>query len=258
MNTVVRDIISRHELLGILVSRNLKIRYKSSALGFFWSLLVPIFLITIYKAFLTLMKFEIELEVLVTGVIVWQFFTMCVGDSLHAIVGNANLVTKASFPRLILPTSMVLANLVNFLLSSVVLVIFLLIMKADFGSLHWLPLVVLSQTGLCLGVSYLFSAANVFYRDTEHIQSMILLAWFFMTPIIYPMSVVTDSFSSWVSWVFFLNPMTGIVTAYRVLLLSADSPGVLSMTLSIGIAWLFLAVGIVAFQRVEGHFSDEL
>lgn len=258
MSTVVRDIISRHELLGILVSRNLKIRYKSSALGFFWSLLVPVFLIIIYKAFLALLKFEIELEVLVTGVIVWQFFTMCVGDSLHAIVGNANLVTKASFPRLILPTSMVISNLVNFLLSCVVLMIFLLIMKVDFGSLHWLPLVVLSQTGLCLGVSYIFSAANVFFRDTEHIQSMLLLAWFFMTPVIYPMSLVTDNFSPWVSSVFFLNPMTGIVTAYRMLLLSAENPGNLSMVLSIGMAWLFFAVGMMVFQRVEGHFSDEL
>jgi lipopolysaccharide transport system permease protein len=258
VSTVVRDIISRHELLGILVSRNLKIRYKSSTLGFLWSLLVPIFLIVIYKTFLTFMKFDIELEVLVTGVIVWQFFTMCVGDSLHAIVGNANLVTKASFPRLILPASMVLANLVNFLLSCVVLVVFLLIMRADFGPLYWLPLIVLSQTALCLGVSLFFSASNVFFRDTEHLQSMILLAWFFMTPVIYPMSLVMDGLSSWVSWIFFLNPMTGIVTAYRILFLSAENPGAWFMGLSFGVAWLLCAAGIAVFQRVEGHFSDEL
>lgn len=258
MNGVVQDIINRRELLGLLVSRNLKIRYKSSALGFLWSLIVPIFLIVIYMTFLKLMKFPIDLEILVTGVIVWQFFTMCVGDSLHAIVGNANLVTKAAFPRLILPTSMVLANLVNFLLSCVVLVIFLLIMNVDFGPLYWLPLVVLTQTALCLGVSLFFSAANVFFRDTEHIQSMILLAWFFMTPVIYPMTIVIDDSPAWVSQAFFLNPMTGIVTAYRVSLLSAEHPGVWYMVLSLEVAVLIFAAGIAVFQRVEGRFSDEL
>lgn len=260
MFSVLGEVFRRRELLGILVSRNLKIRYKSSALGFFWSLIVPIFLIVIYAVFLKVMKFAIPLEILVVGVIVWQFFAMCLGDSLHAIVGNANLVSKSAFPRLILPTSMVLANLINFLLSCIVLLVYLLIDGADFGNLAWIPIVVVSQVALCLGLSLLFSASNVFFRDTEHVESMIMLAWFFMTPVIYPIGLVMDNaaFPDWIKAAFFVNPMTGIVTGYRMALLSFENPGNAFMCLSLVMCWLILLVGFVVFQKVEGLFADAL
>ena len=260
MFSVINDVFRRRELLGILVGRNLKIRYKSSALGFFWSLIVPIFLIVIYAVFLKVIKFPMELPVLVTGVIVWQFFSMCLGDALHAIVGNANLVTKSAFPRIILPTSMVMANLVNFLLSCVVLLTYLLIVGVDFGPVLWLPMLVLSQVALCLGLSLLFSASNVFFRDTEHLQSMIMLAWFFMTPVIYPIGMVMDStaFPAWIKAAFFVNPMTGIVTGYRMALLSFENPGNAFLCLSFAMCWLVLVVGFLVFQKVEGSFADAL
>ena len=95
MGKLVKEILAHRELIGILVSRNIKIRYKNSALGFLWTLLGPLFMIVIYFLFLSVMKFEIDLPSLVTGILVWQFLAMCLGDSLHAILGNANLVTKA-------------------------------------------------------------------------------------------------------------------------------------------------------------------
>jgi len=260
MFSVIKDIADRRELLGILVGRNLKIRYKNSALGFFWSLIVPVVLILIYWVFLRVMRFPISIPELVTGVIVWQFFGMCVGDSLHAIVGNANLVTKAAFPRLILPLSMVLANVINFLLSGVVLVVFLLVVRVTFGPVYWLPLIILSQVALCLGVSLIFSASNVFFRDTEHLQSMIMLAWFFMTPVIYSIGFVLENanFPAWMKAAFFVNPMTGLVTGYRVALIGAENPGGAYLRLSIVVAWLILAIGLAVFQGVQGRFSDEL
>jgi ABC-type polysaccharide/polyol phosphate export permease len=260
MFSVLKDVFCRRELLGIFVGRNLKIRYKSSALGFFWSLIVPIFLIAIYAVFLKVIRFPMELPILVTGVIVWQFFSMCLGDALHAIVGNANLVTKSAFPRLILPTSMVLANLVNFLLSCVVLLGYLLIVGVDFGPVLWIPLIVLSQVALCLGLSLLFCASNVFFRDTEHIQSMVMLAWFFMTPVIYPIGLVMDepAFAPWMKAAFFVNPMTGVVTGYRMALLSFENPGSAFLCLSFAMCWLILVIGFVVFQKVEGLFADAL
>jgi lipopolysaccharide transport system permease protein len=248
----------RRDLLVLMVSRNLKIRYKNSTLGFFWSLLGPLFLIGIYTIFLRVMRFPIDLPALVTGILVWQFLALCLGDSLHAVVGNANLVTKAKFPRLILPLSMVLANLVNFLFSSLVLVAYLVAVRAHFGPLYWLPLIVLSQFALCLGMAMIFSAANVFFRDTEHILSIVMLAWFFLTPVIYTVTEVTGSFPPFVHYLFFANPMTGILSAYRTALLSAKAMPPAMTALSFAVAWCVLWIGVVVFQRSEPRFGDEL
>ncbi len=261
MSTLVRDIYARRELLLILISRNLKIRYKNSTLGFFWSLLSPLFLILIYAVFLRVMRFNIDLPVLVTGIIVWQFHAMCLGDALHAVLGNANLVTKTAFPRVILPLSMVGANLVNFLLSFCVLCIYLLAVGADCGPLLLLPVAVVTQFALCLGVGLIISAANVFFRDTEHVLSVIMLAWFFLTPIIYPSSLVMGhdaGLPAWTRYAFFANPMTGLVTTYRIALLSVDVPPLTYLCLSFGVAWLICILGLVVFQRAQPRFGDEL
>ena len=255
-----RQLYRRRELIGMLVSRNLKIRYKNSALGFFWSLLVPIFMIAVYAVFLRVMRFTWSLPKLVTGIIAWQFTAMCMGDALQAIVGNANLVTKSAFPRSILPLSMTLANFINFLLSGLVLLAYLVIVRADMSGAYWLPFFLLVHVGLALGIALLLSAANVFFRDAEHLVSMVMLAWFFMTPIIYPNELILDhpTFSPTLKTVFFLNPMTGLVTGYRMALLGADNPGWPFLLLSICTAGIVLGVGLLVFQRVEGRFGDEL
>jgi len=243
MITLLKEIAGRRELLLMLVQRNLKIRYKSSALGFLWSLLVPVFMILIYSIFLSVLKIPIDIRELVTGIMVWQFLALCLGDSLHAVVGNANLVTKAAFPRIILPLGMVISNLVNFLLSFLVLVLFLivwgLLYGGSVGPVYWLPAVLLTQVALCVGVSLILAAANVFFRDTEHILSMLMLAWFFLTPVIYPIGFVLDSprFPYWVHTLFFCNPMTGIVTGFRVSLLGGGAPAAIHMALSAAAAW---------------------
>ena len=257
---LLKDIWERRELLELLVVRNLKIRYKNSALGFLWSLLSPLFLIVIYGLFLRVMKFQWDLRMLVTGIITWQFLALCLGDSLHAIVGNANLVTKTAFPRIVLPLSTVCANLVNFLLSFVVLVVYLLLAGAPFPGVWLLPVIVMTQFALCLGVALIFSCANVFFRDTEHVLSIVMLAWFFLTPVIYPVDLVLGNagFPSWCKTLFFLNPMTGIVTASRMALVGAANQGMLRLCISFASAWLVLAIGAKVFLSHEWRFGDEL
>lgn len=260
MFALLKDVIQRRELLGILVGRNLKIRYKNSALGFFWSLLVPLFMIAIYAVFLRVMRFSMELPMLVVGIITWQFLSMTLGDSLHAVVGNANLVTKSSFPRIMLPLSTVFANFVNFLLSSAVLVVYLLIVGVDFSHVALLPAVIVVHVALATGIALLFSTANVFFRDTEHIVSMLLLAWFFLTPVIYPESQVLDHarFSGTLKALFFVNPMTGIVTGYRMALMGWSNPGWSFLLLSMVSALAVLLAGALLFQRCQDRFGDEL
>jgi lipopolysaccharide transport system permease protein len=267
------EVYARRELLAILVARNLKIRYKQSVLGFFWSLLGPLLLIVIYAIFAGILKFNSGrphyLQFLVVGIVTWQFLAMCLNDSLYAVMGNANLVKKTRFPRIILPLAMVLANLANFLLSWVVLLIYLVWMRLPFEHLWLLPFVVLLQAGLCLGMSLILATANVFFRDTEHILGVGILAWFFLSPIFYPVQMQLDklhdlgSAAAVLRYAVFLNPMTGIVWLYRRILMSTQAgdigallPG--QLAISVGMCMLLLAVGLVVFQSCEPRFGDEL
>lgn len=263
----MKDIWSHRELVLILVQRNIKIRYKGSVLGFFWSLASPVFFILIYGAFLKLVArgFAFDMQVLVTGIILWQFVSLCANDSLNAVVGNANLIKKTAFPRIILPLSTVLANLVNFLMSGLVLLAYLLIVQApvQWAALLWLPVLILTQTALCLGLATLLSAANVFFRDAEHLLGHVIMAWFFLTPILYPSSLPLDLIRSkmpgFVETLYFCNPMTGLMAAYRRILLGTPidaSPWL--PALSFGICWLLLGIGIAVFQKMQSRFGDEL
>ena len=258
MSLSPQELIKRRELIWILIQRNLKIRYKSSVLGVFWSLLGPLFLILIYSVFLGLIRVPVHLPTLVSGIIVWQFLAMCLGDALQSILGNSNLVTKASFPRVILPLSMVGANVVNFVLSFAVLIAYLVWEGGSVGPLWWLPAVFVSQIVLCLGLTLVIGSVNVFFRDTEHVLSVVMLAWFFMSPVIYEPEMVMSAFPEWVHWLFFMNPMSGILTGYRMALLGSDPvpPGLIGA--SMAVCWLLLGLGLLVFRSAEPRFGDEL
>lgn len=262
MSLVSKQIWDRRELLRILVARNLKIRYKNSALGFFWSLLSPLLMIVIYAIFARILRFSAGspcyLQFLVTGLIVWQFLLLCLNDSLHAVVGNSNLIKKTSFPRILLPLSTVGANFVNFLLTFVVLVVFLLLSPVQFGSLSGLPLVIASHCALCLGAGLLIATANVFFRDTQHVLQVITLAWFFLTPIFYSLGMQLDQLPPAWHWAAFLNPMTGVISGYRASLMNEPLPGAARMAISLGVCWAVLVAGVWTFQKAERRFGDEL
>jgi lipopolysaccharide transport system permease protein len=269
MIALCRELWARRELIGILVSRNLKIRYKQSALGFFWSLLGPLFLIVIYWAFLEILKVEISITSLVAGILVWQFLAMCLNDSLYAILGNANLVTKTAFPRMVLPLSIVLANLVNFLLSLAVLVVFLLVAPAGaetaartpltlLGHAALLPLIVLSHGALCLGLALMLCSLNVFFRDVEHILGVAMLAWFFLSPVVYPNTFILSRFNPTLHAVYFMNPMAGVVTAYRNVFLNTDFLPGWMLVIPFCLCWAVLLCGVTLFCRLEPRFGDEL
>lgn len=250
------------ELFVLLVQRNIKIRYKNSSLGFFWSLLSPLFLIAIYSIFLGLMKFSIHLPSLVIGIFVWQFHTLCAGDSLYAILGNANLIKKTAFPRILLPGAMVGANLFNFLLSLTVLLVYLIIARVLCVGpmLAVLPLLILTQTALCLGLALLLSSVNVFFRDTEHLFGMMMMAWFFMTPVLYPVGMVTERFAGHPALLnlYFLNPMAGLVSGYRRCLMGTTDIPWDMLVPSFAVAWAVALAGILVFRRVQRRFAEEL
>jgi lipopolysaccharide transport system permease protein len=256
------EIWRRRELLWMLVVRNLKIRYKNSALGFFWSLLSPLMMIVVYAIFARILRFSAGnpqyLQFLVAGLIVWQFLLLCLNDSLHAVAGNANLIKKTAFPRIILPLSTVAANLVNFLLTFVVLVAFLLLSPVRFGGIGMLPLAVLSHCALCLGAALLLATANVFFRDTQHVLQIVTLAWFFLTPIFYSLDMQMAAVPPALHWALFLNPMTGLICLYRAALMSEPLPEAGRLALSLAVCWGLMLAGVSVFRRYEKRFGDEL
>jgi ABC-type polysaccharide/polyol phosphate export permease len=259
MRKLLRELTSYRELLLLLVQRNIKIRYKNSALGFVWTLLGPIFQIGIYWIFLRLLKIPVQMESLVTGILVWQFLATCLGDSLYAVIGNANLITKTPFPRILLPLSTVLANSVNFLLTLLVLTAFLGLRGATLGAWWWLPALLASHGALCLGLSLMVCSFNVFFRDVEHILQVVMMAWFFLSPAMYDVTtfVRNQVAAELVPW-YFLNPMAGVLTGYRNVFLSMDAQPAAYLIAPFALCWIALALGIAIFRRLEPRFGDEL
>ncbi|MCX6997561.1 MAG: ABC transporter permease [Kiritimatiellaeota bacterium] len=264
---LIRTLAAYRDLVANLVARDLKSRYQGSALGFLWTVLNPLFMAAIYIFFLRLLGGRgIALEDIIIGVFAWQFTTQCVNGGLHAFTGNATLVKKVFFPRIILPTTVVLASLVNFLLTLLVqlpLVALFLWYKHTLLS-GWtlaLPVVILYQTLFNLELALVVSAANVYYRDTSHLAGLILSAWFFMSPVMYPLELVRSAAADmpWVGDLYLLNPMALIITAYRAL----QVPGApLPMTAAAVAGWLWpLLAGVIVlrvFERKQRFFADVL
>ncbi len=257
---IFTEIFSKRELLATLISRNLKIRYQSSVLGFFWTLLNPLFMMLIYWIFIKFMKFPIDPASLLTGILAWQFLTMCCSDSVNSVAGHPNLVKKVYFPRMILPISTVMANFINYLLSLLILFAFTLAI----GSFAWgtnlalLPLVILLQLVFCMGLAFLISCSSIYFKDTEHIIGVLLMAWFFMSPVIYTLNLIAGNAPAWVLPIYQLNPMVGIITLYRRIIINGPAPSLLATAASIAAPFIFLAIGVAVFRRHEPDFADEL
>lgn len=223
---MIAELVARRELIWNLVVRSLKARYKGSTLGFLWTLINPLVSLLIYWLFISILRFQIPLSHLLTGVIFWQFISMCCMNAVTAIAGSPSLVKRTYFPRMVLPVSTVIASLINFFLSIIVLGVILILLKlfgraaVDFACLWLLPVVVLVQFCLLLGVSLLISSATVFFRDIEHVVGLILHALFFLTPIIYPLTMVRQrlaglKLSGLFLSVYMLNPLAPLVTLFR-------------------------------------------
>ncbi len=269
MATRFHDLAGRADLLWNLVARDLKIRYRGSILGFLWTILTPLFMAAIYLVFLRLLagrRAAIRSEDIIIGVFAWQFTVQCVNAGLNSVTGNASLVKKVYFPRLILPLSVCLSALVNFLLTLLVqwaLVIGLLLARGAAPS-PALPLtLLLSLYHLAFNVSLavLVAAANVYFRDTQHVVNLLLSAWFFLSPVMYPVELVDTLAAGHPGLVaaYRLNPMTMLLTAYRALQLpDAACPWTAAGVAGLLLPLVLLAVALAVFQRAQRYFSDLL
>lgn len=270
----VTELAESRELLGNLVGRELRGKYKRSFLGWSWSLINPLALCGIYTLVFTvifkqkapaghpsgLQAFPLFL---LTGLLPWGFLSNTISSSTGALVGNATLVKKVYFPREILVASSTFSWVVSFVIELLVLSVVLL----GFGNmvLPWLPLVVLLvalQTVFVLGVGLALSVLNVYFRDVQHFMAILLQIWFYATPVIYPISFVQDWANKhhhvWVMWLYRANPMVAFTESFHRVLYDLRWPAwgdVLWMVVASALALLF---GWLVFRRYEPRLAEEL
>src|SRR5262245_32947985 len=266
MLAAAREAAGYHDLLRNLLARDLKVRYKHSALGFFWSLLRPLLVIMVLVVvFQGLLETSIPhfAPFIVIGYLVWSFAADALSVAVRSVVANAALVKRVYFPRELLPASGVLAHVVHFLLALTLVFPLLLLFGIPLtAQVLWLPSLVLFQTLFLLGLGFLLAAANVFYRDVEAVLDPFLIAWFFATPILYDLGTVFSR--EWMGvnlgWlVHALNPMASFITSYRIVLMGggvAPDPAFMLRTYATAVA--VLVVGYVVFKRCEPRFGEEL
>lgn len=224
------DLIHFRELIFQLAIRDLKSRYKVSVLGFFWSLLRPLLTIAVLAAVFSLLDiptgiFDVPYWVVLTaGYIPWFYFSTGFLEGTQSLLANAHLVKKVYSPRAVYPSAVVLSNLINFLLSLVVLIplIFLLSNATPTVYLLWLPVVIGFHTLFLLGLTYFTSVLNVLYRDTTQISEFLIFVWFYVSPVLYDMQIVQTRLPDEWRWLYFLNPMAGMIEWYRFSLLAAS------------------------------------
>jgi lipopolysaccharide transport system permease protein len=253
----LREIWNYRELLYFLVWRDIKVRYKQTALGAAWAVLQPLMTMLVFSVFFgRLAKVPsdgIPYPVFAyTALLPWQLFAFALTESSNSLVGNQNLITKVYFPRLVIPLASVLAGIVDFMISFVVL----LGLMAYYGirptaAVAWLPLFIVLALATALSVGLWFSALNVKYRDVRYTIPFLTQLWMFATPVAYPSSLIPQPWRAWSG----LNPMAGVVEGFRWALLGKSSPGAL-LWVSVIAVMLFLAGGLIYFRRMESTFAD--
>lgn len=263
------ELVQYRELILNLVIRDLKVRYKNSVLGFLWSLVNPLLMMVIFTVVFTIMLPGSGVEnfpvFVLCGILPWNFFSASVIGSTNSIVGNAHLIKKVYFPREVLPISVVFSNLVNFLLALVVL--FAMISLFGIRLTPWalfLPLVILTQVVFTVGIAFVLSTLNVFYRDTQVIMEVLMLAWFFLTPVFYPITILPQShlllgFNLDIQRLaYILNPMASLIASYRVILYHGAPPAFDFLLRTIITSIAILLCGYLFFARHRWSFGEEL
>lgn len=253
-----KEIFSYKEMLISLVRKDLRTRYKGSFLGFLWTFINPLMTLVVYSlVFPYVMRVQEKnyAMFLFVALLPWIFFTTSLQISSNTIVSNSNLVKKIYFPRQVLPISVATTGLMNYIFSLAIVFISLLIVGIGIKwTVIFIPLLLFVEYLLILGLCLILSALNVYFRDLEHIIGILLNAWFYLTPVIYPISI----FPEHLLWLLNLNPMTPIIVGFRDALYYGNIPNMKYVFLVFLISIILNIAGILLFRRLEKGFAEEI
>ncbi|MBE6610224.1 MAG: ABC transporter permease [Ruminococcaceae bacterium] len=255
----VKEIYAYKEMIISFVRRELRGRYKGSALGFFWTFLNPLLQLCVYSiVFSTILKQGIEKYYLFlfVALIPWIFFSSSVTGSASSVIAQKDMVKKIYFPREVLPIAHVTTNFVNMLLCFIVIFAVVVISgtKLDAVAVLCLVPVWIVEYILALGMAFIASSVTVYFRDMEHILGILMLAWQYLTPVLYGYDIIPDQYKLWFS----LNPMTPVIGAYRTILYEARVPELETLLWALALGLTVLMVGWCTFTRLKRRFAEEL
>ena len=246
------------EFLNTSIKKEIRGKYKKSFLGILWSFLNPLLMLMVYAIIFTIILKSPEknyVMFLMTALIPWTFFTTVVTQGASTIIANGNILKKVYFPREILPISTVTSGLVNFLISCIIIFVFLVFTGIGFSKyLLLLPFVILIEYLFLLGIVFILSSVTVYLRDLEHIIGVVIQALFYGTPIVYSLSTIPENFL----WVFRLNPMAYIVQGYRDILYYQTMPDLKGLFFILALSLGLVIIGYQIFNRLQKNFAEEL
>jgi lipopolysaccharide transport system permease protein len=251
-------LIDYRELLLNLAARDLKIRYKQSVLGVAWAVLQPFALMVVFSVI-----FSLVVKVKTPGIpypvfsyvalVPWTYFANALTFGVASLVGNANLVGKIYFPREVLPLASLVACFVDFLVAASIFAGMLLYFHIGLTlQILWLPVLIALQIAFMFGIMLFLSAANVFYRDVRLLLPFLLQLWMYVTPVIYPLSEVPAR----LRFLLWLNPMTGVIDGYRLVIVQGQPPDFRLLALTGVISLAVLLLGYRFFKGVEMQLAD--
>ena len=256
---LINELYTYREMIFSLIRRDLKGRYKGSALGFLWTFINPLLQLGVYTlVFSVIMRNGIKdyYLFLFVALIPWIFFSTCVSGGATCIMAQKEMVKKIYFPRQVLPLAFVTSQFINMILSFLVVIPILLIGGKGINllALMYLPLIMFIEYVLALGMAMLVSAITVYLRDTEYVLGIITMAWQFLSPVIYSISQVPEEIRP----IFLLNPMTSILTAYRDILYYKQIPQVTTLLNAVILGGGLLLISLFVFNKLSRHFAEEL
>jgi len=254
----LKEVWNFRELLYFLTKRDIKVRYKQTVLGGLWAIIQPVFTMVVFTLFFgRLAKIPsdgIPYPIFVyVGLLPWTYFANALTSSGNSLVGSANLITKVYFPRLIVPASASLAGLLDFFISMLVLGVMMIYYQFLPGIGILLFPFLVGLTFLCaVGVGLWLSALNVQYRDIRYVIPFLIQLWLFISPVIYPISIVNEKYQ----WLLAINPMGGLIKAYRASLLGHLPIDWFLLGISTAIILVIFTTGLYYFRRMERYFAD--
>lgn len=255
---IAKDLYNYRELLKTNIKKDVGGKYKNSFLGVLWSFINPLLQIAVYAlVFQIILRSNIEnyAVYLCCALIPWQYFSSVVLRGAAVVIDNGNILKKVYFPREILPISLVTSEGVNFLISTIIILGFVLISGIGLSiNVLWFVVILAIQYVLSLGISFIVSSLSVYFRDLIHLLGVFMQLLFYATPIVYSINDVPASFQ----WLLKLNPMSYLIEGYRAIFYEKTTPNFVSLGIALGLAVAFCVIGYAIFRKLEKGFAEQL
>ena len=258
MLNVFKGIFEYRELLKTSIRKEIRGRYKNSFLGVIWSFLNPLLQIAVYAIVFPLILRNTQENYVIflcCGLIPWTFFATGINRSAFNIIENGNIVKKVFFPREILPISVITSEAVNFIISTIIILAF--VICGGLGITKYIlfyPIILIIQYLLVLGISFIISSITVYLRDIQHFIGVVLQLLFYAAPVVYAPNTIPDNFK----WILNINPMTYIINGYRDIFYNQTMPDMQGLGIIFAVSMVMCVVGYIIFNKLQKGFAEQL